>query len=298
MRVLLTGASGFLGGVCAKLLTEKPHIKVTALRSAFRAWPLSVSMPELIAPADLNPQSLKVLLAEIEPTHILHCGALSSAELCEREPALATICNFEFTQMLATYARESESHLTTVSTDLVFDGTIAPPEGLVEEDSVMPLSTYARSKSAGEQATLALPRSAVVRMSLLYGYSPSASPGIFGWMEQRLKDKRPLALFEDEFRTPIHVHDAAAALIDLLVRDARGIWHCGGPERLSRVDFGRKITSSLGYDPGLITTTSRLKHTTAPPRPEDVSLNSKKLSLLLGRAPLDVSGALTKYAPH
>lgn len=298
MRVLLTGASGFLGGVCAKLLTKNLQIKVTALRSSFRAWPLNIPMPELIAPADLDPLSLQVLLAKIAPTHILHCGALSSAELCEREPALATKCNLEFTQMLASYARESESHLTMVSTDLVFDGTTAPPDGLVEEDSVSPLSIYARSKSAGEQATLALRRSAVVRMSLLYGYSPSTSPGIFGWMEQRLKDKRPLALFEDEFRTPIHVHDAAAALIDLLMRDAKGIWHCGGPERLSRVDFGRKAAISLGYDPGLITTTSRLEYTTAPPRPEDVSLNSKKLSLFLGRAPLAVPEALTRYESH
>lgn len=296
MRILVTGVSGFLGSVCAELLIERPATSITALRSATRPWRLSRRIAEVVTPDDLSPQALKVLLNPIAPTHILHCGALSSVELCERDPALASRWNWRFTDMLARFASDSGAHLTTVSTDLVFDGTKAPKGGLTEEAPAAPLSEYARSKYAAEQTTLSLSRSAVVRVSLLYGHSSSPSAGVLGWMERSLKERARLPLFEDEFRTPIHVRDASTALLEVVTKEARGIWHCGGPERLSRVEFGIEVATSLGHDASLITKASRLGHTVAPARPEDVSLSSKKLSLFLGREALSVREALTKYA--
>jgi len=102
-------------------------------------------------------------------------------------------------------------------------------------------------------------------------------------------------LFEDEFRTPIHVRDAAHAAIQISRTKARGVWHCGGQERLSRVQFGMKVAHAYGFDETLIRPTTRLSHTSPPPRPEDASLNSHALWREIQFTPKTVEAALREY---
>jgi dTDP-4-dehydrorhamnose reductase len=194
--------------------------------------------------------------------------------------------------MVADYAAEVEAHLTTISTDLVFDGTNAPPQGLSEEDTPCPLSVYSQTKLAAERATQQSSSNTVVRVALLYGHSHSQSLGVLGWMERAFTERAPLPLFSDEFRTPIHVIDAASAILELSERARPGIWHCGGPARVSRVEFGTLVAKAMNYDASLIRPTSRLTINADPARPEDVSLNSEKLWDTLGWRPRGVEEAL------
>jgi dTDP-4-dehydrorhamnose reductase len=225
-------------------------------------------------------------------THIIHVGALSSPEVCEREPNRAYDSNVRFTEMLAEYATRVGVHLTTVSTDLVFDGSKVPSDGFIESDPPHSLSVYARSKLSAERITLRSPTHTVVRLALLYGHSESRSLGVLGWMEKALSAGAPLSLFGDEYRTPIHVLDAAHAVLQLSERALPGLWHCGGPTRLSRVEFGMLVAKALGYDASLILASSRLTSNAGPARPEDVSLNSEKLWTTLEMVPRGVLEAL------
>ncbi|MEY4667310.1 MAG: dTDP-4-dehydrorhamnose reductase [Pseudomonadota bacterium] len=292
MHVLLTGASGFLGSVCRDLLDQRPDIQVSFLRSGHGPELSATGFSSVEAPLSLSAEEL-VLPSAI--THIIHIGALSSPEMCERDPKQAQQSNVKFTQMVADYAFRNGAHLTTVSTDLVFDGTRAPPNGLTEEDLPHPLSVYAQSKLAAERATLALPSNTVIRIALLYGHSSSQSRGVLGWIEGALKQGTPLTLFFDEYRTPIHVVDAARAIIALSEQSLPGTWHCGGPDRLSRVEFGTLVAEALGYDPSLIRSTSRCASASGPARPEDVSLNSNKLWRTMGYEPRTVKESLASH---
>ena len=249
-------------------------------------------MSYIEAPSSLSTEDLARVLGSLTITHIIHVGALSSPEICEHEPERAYHSNVRFTEMLAEYSGRVGAHLTTVSTDLVFDGAQAPPRGLTEEYPPHPLSVYARSKHSAESITLQTPTNTVVRVALLYGRTSSQSLGVLGWMERAFKEGSPLSLFSDEYRTPIHVVDAAHAILQLSDRKLAGIWHCSGPARLSRFEFGTLVAKALTYDPSLIRPTSRLTITAPPARPEDVSLNSEKLWNTLGWAPRGVMEAL------
>jgi dTDP-4-dehydrorhamnose reductase len=202
--------------------------------------------------------------------------------------------------MLAEFARSVNAHMTLVSTDLVFDGASAPSGGFNENHAPQPISVYARSKAAAERATLdAIDLNAVVRVSLLYGYSLSTSRGVIGWMEDCWSKSDPLKLFVDEFRTPIHVADAAYALLQISAQSRAGIWHCGGPARLSRLEFGQAVADALGYDATRIIPCYRDDVQSNPARPEDVSLDSKKIQTALDLAPHTVLSALrNSYDPR
>ena len=53
-----------------------------------------------------------------------------------------------------------------------------------------------------------------------------------------IRDKQAVILFTDEFRSPLHVADAAKGLVDILLdEDAVGTRHLGGYERVSRFDL-------------------------------------------------------------
>lgn len=292
MHVLLTGGAGFLGSACRELLRQQSEIQVTLLRSGYGP-PLSEgSVSYVEAPSSLSSEDLARSLTSRAITHIIHLGALSSPEICERDPERTYHSNVRFTEMLAEYSARIGAHLTTVSTDLVFDGIKPLQRGLTEMDEPSPLSVYSRSKLSAEKATLRETSHAVIRISLLYGRTSSHSRGVLGWMENAFKEGAALPLFSDEYRTPVHVTDAAHAILALSARSLSGVWHCGGPARLSRVEFGTLVAKALGYDATLIRPTSRLTVTNGPSRPEDVSLNSQKLWGVLGMRPRGVMEAL------
>ena len=89
----------------------------------------------------------------------------------------------------------------------------------------------------------------------------------------------------------MHVADAARALLELSSRETTGLWHCGGPHRMSRLEFGVAVAESLGYDPSVIRPALRRDIPSEPVRPEDVSLNSERLWTLLRMSPKSVPEA-------
>jgi len=111
-------------------------------------------------------------------------------------------------------------------------------------------------------------------------------------MEKAFREGTPLSLFADEYRTPEHVEDAARALLAITERRLSGLWHCGGPKRLSRTEFGELVARGLGYDTSLIRPVSRTAGPHLPARPEDVSLNSERLWSTLGTRPRGVLESL------
>jgi dTDP-4-dehydrorhamnose reductase len=199
--------------------------------------------------------------------------------------------------MLGEVARHFDSHMVLASTDLVFEGSRAPENGFDEYALPCPVSVYARTKRQAEREILENTEGAVVRLSLLYGHTLSASKGVVGWMEDAFKQSRELVLFKDEFRTPIHIEDAARALVSICERKLTGVWHCGGPEKLSRVEFGRLVAELGGFTTQTIREAKRSEYSSVPARPEDVSLNSGRLFSALGTAPRSPRTALeAEYA--
>ena len=294
MHVLLSGASGFLGSACVDLIRRFPEIELSVVRSSRAECVLPLGSREifLIDPSDFS--SLQKQIGMRRPTHIIHTAALSSSAACEQSPQSAWDSNVSFTETLVNLAISCDAHISFTSTDLVFDGMHAPVGGFTEADVPRPVSVYGRTKHEAELRVTSYERSCVVRLALLYGHSLSRSRGVLGWMEDTLHAREELPLFIDEARTPVHVADAARALLELSRRSESGTWHCGGPERLSRYDFGVAVAEALGYESSLIRAAHRRELPSHPARPEDVSLNSEKLWSSSDDPPKTVAKALAE----
>jgi dTDP-4-dehydrorhamnose reductase len=250
-HVLLTGASGYLGRYL------RAELRVRGLRCTTlgrRAADITCDFADDVV--------IQQAVAHVRPTHVLNAAAVATVAACERDPAHAMQVNAAaVAAFLGAGAR-----LLQVSTDMVFDGGGAPYAADAEP---RPLSVYGASKRRGEEVALRGPRGLVVRLPLLFGTSHDGKTGATDMIRYALRHGTPLTLFADEFRTPLHVADAARAVLDLLLDDRRtGVVHLPGPERVSRADLGLRFLHL--HD--LLSTSVEIGAATDALRPRDASL--------------------------
>ena len=225
------------------------------------------------------------------PAALIHCAATSRSPVCEQHPALARRNNVEATARLLDLA--SSIPFIFFSTDLVFDGRKG---GYTEEDSPNPLSVYAETKVAAEEIVRQHPRHTIVRISLTGGRSPSGDRGFNEEMEKAWAEGKTLNLFTDEFRCPLPAPVVARAVCELLQREATGIYHLNGAEKMSRYEIGQVLAERHPeLNPAIIPGT-RMDYQ-GPPRPADTSLKTDKIQALLSFRIPGLSEWLTNH-PH
>ena len=69
---------------------------------------------------------------------------------------------------------------------------------------------------------------------------------------------------------------AAEAIVAAYESDQRGLFHLGGPQRLSRLDMGCAMAEQIGADSRCLVACSRLSIESDEPRPADLSLDCSK----------------------
>ena len=202
----------------------------------------------------------------------MHAAVIGRVDQCQDGPALAEATNATLPATVARLCRERALRLVALSTDMVFAGDRAP---LREDDPARPLSTYGRTKREGEHAVLeALPEAAVARIALVYGRGHGARGTSSESIAWSLPAGRRAVLFTDEHRTPVDAESVADAIARLLRRGGAGIYHLGGPERVSRYELGVRVARVLGLDATLVVASRQDEHRATEPRPRDVSLDS------------------------
>ncbi len=280
MKLAIFGATGYLGTFFCKFALQHPALSKLYLFSR-RIHPELLPDPKLeqqIFKENFTRNSALCAVDELlkvgELDALVYIAALSSPSVCEKEPELAWFLNYELYVEIAGKLNASEVPSFYVSTDLVFDGSKAPPAGFTEQTAPRPVSVYAKSKFAAEQFMLELQRGAILRSSLIYGPILPDVAGNLAWMLESMDRGEPLRLFRDEWRTPVFVEDVAQVLLQIVLEGRTGIYHAAGPERLSRVEFGQAIARIRGVYEAQIVECSRKDQEISPPRPEDVSLNT------------------------
>ncbi len=180
MRLLLTGASGQLGGY---VLREGRKQGASVVAWSGRRSGELFGCP--LRPVDLTDSDAVVAaFREAWPDVVMHAAALAGVADCQREPEKAEQINTRASAHLAELADRARVRLVHVSTDMVFDGERG---GYREDDPVAPLSVYGRTKAAAEQAVRAYPRTAVARISLLFGPSLVGRPTFFDQQASALR---------------------------------------------------------------------------------------------------------------
>jgi len=133
-RILLTGASGQVGGELLKLLEARDEVVAPGREAMDLA----------------DAESVRKTIRAVRPRWIVNCGAYTAVDKAESEPELAYAINAEAVKAMGEEAREISAGVIHFSTDYVFDGLKSSP--YVETDSTKPMGVYGEGKLAGENA--------------------------------------------------------------------------------------------------------------------------------------------------
>ena len=274
MHVLVTGASGQLGGYLVGILRDE-GFEVIAWSGTEAGERDGVTL----VPVDLrDARATAEALDDADPDAVIHLAAISSADAVRRDPEMARVVNVEATRQIAEWCAVHDCRMVFTSTDLVFDGSRSWNR---EDDPAGPILDYGRTKLEAESFVTALPRGVVARVSLLYGPSRCGRPYFFDRAIAAIRQGIPQTFFADEYRTPLDLASAAANLARLMEWKVEGVVHLAGAERMSRFDLMRRSAVALGLDPGLVRPGQRADVPGAEPRPADVSLDTTRLASLM-----------------
>jgi dTDP-4-dehydrorhamnose reductase len=180
----------------------------------------------------------------------------------------------------AAAAAAAGARFLLTSTDLVFDGQTGNYSDTMPANPIMP---YGQLKLEAETAARDASNAAVIlRMSLLWGESGITIRPAYEC--DNLMRAQPIDAYTDEWRSPLHVDDAARAAWEVGVADTEGIYHLGGPERLSRFELAKRLCTIYNFDPALVRQAKRSED-----RPADTSLDSTRLLGFLDWRPRTVA---------
>jgi dTDP-4-dehydrorhamnose reductase len=176
---------------------------------------------------------------------------------------------------LALAAVSCGARLVHVSSDAVHAGRPSP---YADSEVPTPIFPYGAAKAAAETAVAAIdPAAAIVRTSLIIGDAESKQVTM---ALDLATGRRSGALFTDEYRCPVDVHDLAAAVLELARSDYAGLLNVAGPETMSRAELGRMAAVRYGADPAAIPTCPTAEGGLGP-RPGNVLLDSTRAGSLL-----------------
>ena len=227
LRLLVTGASGFLGGTVASL--ARAH----GWRVTGTSWSRDAGWTTL----DVRDRdAVRAVVHRSRPDVVVHTAA-SYADWRTTADGSAHV---------ALAAALAGARLVHVSSDAVHAGSAEP----YADDAVpQPVYGYGAAKAAAETAVRAVdPGAVVVRTSLIIGHGRSEHEKHV----RALLGGAPGVLFTDVVRCPVHVDDLAAALLELAAGDRTGLLNVAGPEAVTRHELGALVARASGADPDLL----------------------------------------------
>ncbi|HEY7820433.1 MAG TPA: dTDP-4-dehydrorhamnose reductase [Vicinamibacteria bacterium] len=275
MKILVTGAGGLVGGLIVRLARGR-HQVLGCNRTQFDI---------------LDRKGTLRVIREFSPDTVLHCAAYTDVDGAEREPEKAMEINAAGSRVVAESAREVGALILYVSSDYVFDGMASVPYR--EEDPTGPLSSYGRSKLAGERAVAeACPEAhAIVRTGWLYG----PGKGFVDWARHRLLEQEELPLVQDRTGSPTSAQELAAALVVLAEGRHRGLFHFVNAGEATWLRLGEAVAEELKVPNPRIRAISFDSLNRPAPRPRYSSLAVDHFEKATGRAVRGWREALHHY---
>jgi dTDP-4-dehydrorhamnose reductase len=251
VRVLLTGASGFVGSNFAAVFAD---------RGAELATPSHAELDLTDGDATLR------FAVAFEPDAIVHAAILNDPAAMAADRRAAWDAYVGATRNVVDAANAVDAQVVLVSTDWVFDGTQGPATELTPPN---PVNQYGFLKAASELVVAERARHGLVaRVAGVQGVhrakprAPRGQDHGFGYfvlaVVESLRAGEPFTVWESDainmLATPTLATDAADLIWRALELEAHGVLHCVGGEHADRVTLARRAAAAFGLDPELVRT--------------------------------------------
>jgi len=285
LKVLVTGSAGLVGRQVVKDLSNS-HQVFSCYNESKPEYGDSVKM-------DLkNHEMISSILTEKKPEIVIHLGAMTGVDLCEKERTSASEINTKATEIIAKECSKLNSFLVYVSTDYVFDGNL----GMYKEDNVTnPLGFYGESKLEGEKVVQNFSTNwCIARTSTPFGLHPTKKSFPM-WVIENLQKQKQIDILIDQFTSPTYIPNLSRMLIEISERRITGVIHAAGASKISRYQMASMVSDKLNLDGTLLKQISINKMKWVAQRPKDSSLDVSRASSILNEKPQKIDQSLNLF---
>lgn len=292
MKILITGANGFLGYYLVEKLLGKKYPVIATGRGACRL-PFSEDKNFQYIEMDFtDPFSIHDAFETVNPDVVVHAGAMSKPDECETNQMEAYLSNVEGTVQLLINSEELKSFFIFLSTDFVFDGE----RGMYnEEDVPKPVNYYGRTKLEAEEAVKEFEHDwAIVRTVLVYGKNHSGHNNILKIVKEKLEKGEEYNVVDDQVRTPTYVEDLAKGIVSVIEKKATGIFHLSGKDILTPYQMAIKTANHLKLDSSVLKKVTATSFSQPAKRPLKTGFNIDKARRELGYVPVSFEEGLKR----
>ena len=247
MRILLIGASGFIGQCLSRRLRQNSDYEVTGTYNARTPQDIDQSWYRLEI---TNHQRLEQVFSQARPDVVVLLAAIADVGTVEKAPAWATEVNVDGAAQVARLCTQHHARLIFLSSEYVFSGDRG---NYREDDSPDPNTHYGRTKW---QAELAVAREAaqwcIVRTSVVYGWPLTGRRNLATSIIDRLKNNETYAGDADTYRTPIYVEHLTEGITELVANNHPGICHIAGDDWMNMYQFACAVAEVFDLDCRLV----------------------------------------------
>ena len=162
MKVLITGATGFVGYTLTNFLRDNGYDVIGVSRSAGKCVDFTADLTKI--------ESVKEIRSKYNPDVIIHLAAMARTDECEKNPEESYLVNVISTKNLA--ETFSDKKFVFFSTYAVYN----TPEGNCDElCDVKATNQYISTKIDAEKYVICLKNYIIFRPSVIFGYMPEKS---------------------------------------------------------------------------------------------------------------------------
>jgi len=285
-KILVTGSAGLIGTQVVKELLDN-QMEVYSCYNK--------NKPELGIAMHLDlTKKIDIVntINKIKPDVIIHLGAMTDVELCEKEKELTKKINVTATEILALESEKNNIFLIYMSTDYVFDGKLGMRK---EEDEPNPVNFYGKSKLDGEKICRKITTpNLIIRISTPFGIHSKKNSFPF-WIKKNLELKKEIPVLINQHTSPTNILNISKMLIEIIEKEITGIIHLSGDTKISRYDFAIKIAEILNIDKKFLKPIKIEQMGWKAQRPKDSSLDVSKAKKLLKNKPETIEKSLEWY---
>lgn len=292
MRILVTGANGFLGYYLSKQLLERDH-EVIATGRGECCLPFTGHKLFHYESMDFtDPFAVHDVFDQYKPEVVVHAGAMSKVDECEQNQWEAYVTNVEGTVTMLLNAEEHKCFFVFVSTDFIFDGV----NGMYKEDDIPgPVNFYGKTKLEAEESVKEYEYDwAIARTILVYGKPITGKSNILTVVKEKLEKGEEYNVVNDQLRTPTFVEDLAAGIISIIEKKAKGIYHLSGEDVLTPYEMACKVADHFGLNRSLIKKVTAADFSQPAKRPPKTGFVIDKARKKLGFHPVSFEEGLRR----
>ena len=269
MKIMVNGAGGMLGQAIYEVFSKQADCIFTD-KDVNENWLLPLDFRD---PIEYERQATL-----FRPDVILHLGAYTDLEFCEKNVEDTYLTNAISVEYAIGISKKIDSRLVYISTAGIFDGQ---KDFYDESDVPNPLGVYARSKYWGEKAVLSsAPDSLVARAGWMMGGGMHKDKKfVKKIIDQIIKGREVLKIVDDKLGTPTYTFDFAANLWSLINKEHVGLFNMVSSGFTSRLEVASAIVEELGVSIGIQPVSSKEFPEYFAPRPKCERLLNRRLDL-------------------